>query len=181
MGLEDSWKSIGTATYRTQGHPGGDGGESDSSGGPRPKRGGRNNWPTLVIEAGHSESLTRLRQDMRWWFDASNHQVKIVLLAKFNHSQREIQLEKWEEEPQVARPGVTTTRLIAASTLAPVLRQRITITRNATSPPSYNVTSGALVLSFGLLFLRDPGPGEGDFVFSIPDLQFYAECVWEEV
>ena len=99
MGLERSWNSIGTATRRAQGHPGGDGGESDSAGGPLPARDGRGAWPTLVIEAGDSESLTRLRQDMRWWFEASNHQVKIVLLAKFNHHQREIQLEKWEEEP----------------------------------------------------------------------------------
>jgi hypothetical protein len=118
---------------------------------------------------------------MRWWFEASNHQVKIILLAKFNHPQRTIQLEKWEEAPQAVRPGAMTTRSVAAGAPAPVLQQTITITQNATSPPSYNVTRGALVLSFRLLFLRDPSPGEGDFVFSIPDLQFYAERVWAQV
>ncbi|KAK4154739.1 hypothetical protein C8A00DRAFT_14167 [Chaetomidium leptoderma] len=181
IGVEDSWVSIGSPTYRTPGHPSGDVGESDSSGGPEPERLGPNEWPTLVIEAGDSKSLNLLRQDMRWWFDASNHKVKIVLLAKFDRSRREIRLENWEEEAQVVRPGATTTRSVAANTLAPVLRQSITITQNAASPPSYNVVRGALVLSFRLLFLKDPGPGEGDFAFSIPELRVYAERVWSVV
>ncbi|KAK0702007.1 hypothetical protein B0T26DRAFT_659351, partial [Lasiosphaeria miniovina] len=64
----------------------------------------------------------------------------------------------------------------------PMLRQTITITRNATTNPiSYNITRGALVLSFRLLFLRDPGPREGDIVFSVQDLEKYAERVWATV
>ncbi|KAK4150968.1 hypothetical protein C8A00DRAFT_45726 [Chaetomidium leptoderma] len=165
MGVEDAWQTIGSATRRAQGHPGG-GGESDSSGGPRPNRAGPDDWPTLVIEAGDSESLTQLRRDMRWWFEASNHQVQIVVL-------------KWEEELPVARPGAMTTRSVA--TAVPRLQQSITITQTATGPPVYNVTRGALVLSFKRLFLRDPGPGEGDFVFSVSDLQAYANRVWEAV
>ncbi|KAK0726952.1 hypothetical protein B0T26DRAFT_692376, partial [Lasiosphaeria miniovina] len=106
-------------------------------------------WPILVIEAGFSQSLGELYITMRRWFSMSNHEVKIVLLAKFN---------------------------------TPMLRQIITITRNTTTnPTSYNVTSGALVLSFRLLFLRDPGPGEGDFVFSVQELEEYAEDVWAQV
>ena len=185
INLVKSWRSIGSTTYRSQGHPGGDGGEGDSTGGPKPERGKPNDWPTLVIESGDSESLSRLRMDMEWWFRTSNHQVKIVLLAKFNHHRCEIQLEKWEEEPQAVRPGAMTTRLVAArvaaGTLTPVKRQRRTITRSATNPPSFNVARGALVLSFRLLFLRNPGPGEGDFVFGIPDLQVYAAHVWDQV
>src|SRR5690606_3733419 len=73
------WIPIGATTLRTHGHPGGDGGEGDSAGGPVPEREQDGSWPTLVIEAGHSESLQRLRQDMHWWFEASNHQVKIIL------------------------------------------------------------------------------------------------------
>ncbi|KAK0703538.1 hypothetical protein B0T26DRAFT_731810 [Lasiosphaeria miniovina] len=41
-------------------------------------------WPTLVIEAGFSQSLGELHIAMRRWFSMSNHEVKIVLLAKFN-------------------------------------------------------------------------------------------------
>ncbi|KAK4156468.1 hypothetical protein C8A00DRAFT_41044 [Chaetomidium leptoderma] len=153
MGVWNNWRTIGAATRRAQGgHPGGDSGEGDSTGGPRPERGFAGNWPTLV---------------------------QIVLLAKFEHTSRATILEKWEEEARSTRPGATTTRHAAAP--CPVLRQTITITRDTTTDPvSYNVR-GALVFGFRLLFLRDPGPGEGDFVFSVQELEHYAEVVWEQV
>ncbi|KAK4148562.1 hypothetical protein C8A00DRAFT_19625 [Chaetomidium leptoderma] len=44
-----------------------------------------------------SIAKSELRNDMRWWFSASDHQVQIVLLAKFEHTSRAIILEKWEE------------------------------------------------------------------------------------
>ncbi|KAK4039565.1 hypothetical protein C8A01DRAFT_16452 [Parachaetomium inaequale] len=177
-GRENSWRSIGTATRRAQhGHPRGDGGEGDSTGGPKLERGTKDAWPTLVIEAGVSESLNGLRNDMRWWFATSDHQVKIVLLAKFEHARRAIILEKWEEEATGTRSGAMMTRHAAA--VQPVLQQINTITQDLTADPvSYNVTSGALVLEFRLLFLRDPGPGEGDFVLSVQQLEGYADDVW---
>ncbi|KAK3384265.1 hypothetical protein B0T24DRAFT_77741 [Lasiosphaeria ovina] len=185
-GREGGWKSIGSATLRAGDHPGGDGGEGDSTGGPRPERVGAGNWPTLVIEAGHSETLPELQKDMRWWFQASNHAVKIVLLAKFDDEEHHILLEKWEEEISSPQGAITRSRDAAISqqngVLNPVNRQSITITRDeTTNPVSYNVTRGALVLGFRLLFLRNPGPQEGDFVLSIQDLQLYAENVWAEL
>ncbi|KAK0715768.1 hypothetical protein B0H67DRAFT_538438 [Lasiosphaeris hirsuta] len=170
-----SWKSIGTATFRQQGHPRGDGGEGDSTGGPKPERVGAGKWPTLVIEAGDSETLGELHNDMRWWFRTSNHQVKIVILTKFDHQQHHILIEKWEEE---ISHGLL---LYCSRVVFSVKRQPITITRDKTiNLISYNVTRGALVLGFRFLFLRDPGPQEGDFILSIQDLQLYAE-VWAEV
>ncbi|KAK3935211.1 hypothetical protein QBC46DRAFT_272236, partial [Diplogelasinospora grovesii] len=71
--------------------------------------------PTLVIEAGNSQTLEQLRVDMRWWFGPSNHQVKIVLLAKLDRNQGQIVLEKWVETRAQPRPGATTTRAAAAS------------------------------------------------------------------
>ncbi|KAJ8127739.1 hypothetical protein O1611_g5898 [Lasiodiplodia mahajangana] len=178
-GQEDSWAPIGSTTFRPQGHPGGDSGEGDSSGGPKPARNYKGAWPTLVIEAGDSESLGALRDDMRWWFSASDHQVNIVLLTKFDHPNQKIIIERWEEELQT-REGATTTHQSAASPVfTPTLQQTITITQNtATNPVSYCVTRGALVLSFRLLFLRNPEPQEGDFVISIEELQAYARDIW---
>ncbi|PWY94595.1 hypothetical protein BO94DRAFT_610012 [Aspergillus sclerotioniger CBS 115572] len=37
-------------------------------------------WPTLVFETGVSESYDKLVNNARWWFKASNNDVKIVLL-----------------------------------------------------------------------------------------------------
>lgn len=122
--------------------------EADSAGGPRPERGGKGAWPTLVILAGVSEPLGELHNDMRWWFSASDHHVQIVLLAKFDENRGALTLEKWEEEAGGQ----------------PALRQNIIITQNTTTDPvSYNVIGGELVLGFRRLFLRDPEPGEGDF------------------
>ncbi|KAK0655478.1 hypothetical protein B0T16DRAFT_341660 [Cercophora newfieldiana] len=162
-GTEESWKDSGCATFQAeQGHPG----EGDSTGSPLPERRGADKWPTLVVESGYSQTLPELRRDMRWWFQASNHDVKIVILVKFDNQQHHILLEKWEEE----------------ETINPVMRQSITITRDeTTNPVSYNVTRGPLVLGFRLLYLRDPGPQERDFVFSIQDLQLYAGRVWDEL
>jgi hypothetical protein len=176
MGLSKNWEDRGSATYSAQqGHSGRRCKEGDSTGGPRATKGG---WPTLVVEAGISETLGELRLDMRQWFSVSTHEVKIVLLVKFDGT--EIILEKWEEEMQ-DRPGATTTRR-SLQHPKPVLRQSITITQNTTTDPiSYNVTSGALVLSFRLLSLRDPGPGKGDFVIGVQELEEYAEDVWVEV
>lgn len=173
MGLKKSWINIGSAIHSAQ--QGQIGKEGDSAGGPKPERAATGAWPTLVIEAGFSQTSGRLRLTMRRWFSMSNHEVKIVLLAKFDGTT--ILLEKWEEEVPV-RPGAATTRR-SLQHQTPVLRQSITITQNATTNPiSYNVTRGALVLSFRLLFLRDPGPGEGDLVFSVQELEEYAETVW---
>lgn len=176
LGLDLAWLSLGSATYRKQeGHPGGDGSEGDSTGRPT-KRDDGSIWPTLVIEAGYSETLAELHDDMAWWFHASDHAVKIVILAKFDHARGRIILQKWEEDTP-RRPGATMTR--RAPALEPVLRQDIQITRNtATTPPTFDVARGALVLGFELLFLRIPGPQEGDVVISVEVLQRFAESSW---
>jgi hypothetical protein len=187
-GLRKSWKDIAATTLRAQGHPrgdGGNGGEADSAGGPYPQRAFDGDWPTLVVEAGVSETLPELRRDMRWWFSTSNHQVKIVLLAKFEHTETKIILEKWVERPPPPRQGATTTR--RAAMLEPWCDQEIFITRNPGitdshrnrfDPESFTVTRGALRLEFNLLFLREPIQEEGDVIISVEGLQDYASVVW---
>ncbi|KAH6614660.1 hypothetical protein B0J18DRAFT_374239 [Chaetomium sp. MPI-SDFR-AT-0129] len=180
--MSESWKDIGSTTFRdVQGYPSGEG---DSTGGPWPECTAPSSWPTLVVDSGHSEALDDLRNDMRWWFEASNHEVKIVVLAKFDYQKDHIILEKWEEE--IATPQGPITRRRASvqqqnSVLEAVKRQTITITRDGTTNPvSYNV-DGPLVLGFRLLFLRDPGPQEGDFILDIETLQRYAYTVWAQL
>ena len=71
-------------------------------------------------------------------------------------------------------PGALTTRHAAA--LQPTCRQIITIIQDTTTNPiSYNVVKGALVFGFRLLFLRDPGPGDGDITLTVQDLEDFAE------
>ncbi|KAH6630472.1 hypothetical protein B0J18DRAFT_102462 [Chaetomium sp. MPI-SDFR-AT-0129] len=180
MGLADRWMTLGATRYTSTQNNNSES-EPDSSGKPIPDRPG-GGWPTLIIEAGYSESLASLRSKMEWWFDASNHEVKIVLLVKANRVQQSILIERWEEGPITApRPGATTTRSVT-STIGPNRRQEITITKDTrSSPPQYQVNSTDLVLSFRLLFLREPGPQEGDIVVTTAELQLCAAQVWYDV
>jgi hypothetical protein len=64
-----------------------------------------------------------------------------VILTKFDHIQRTIIVEKWEEVPRMPpRAGAASTRL--NNTLETALQQTITITQNHTNPISYNVVEG---------------------------------------
>ena len=175
--LDEKWKEKASGQY---GRPGKRGKEGDSSGGPKPERNSKGDWPTLVIEAGYSKTLANLHEDMKWWFRESNHQVKIVLLVKFDG---QIRLERWEEEEiQVPAHSGATTRHSTYPRLEPRRQQIIIITRNTTTDPvSYDVDRTALELKFRLLFLRDPVEGEEDITIGIDDLKKYAEDVWSEV
>lgn len=159
------------------GNGGGSSGEPDSSGGPRPERRGRGLFPTLVIEAGCTRSLEIMQAKAKWWFKISNHDVKIVLLAKFYPRRQVIVVEQWEERPREIRKGAATTRW--GSEVVPFCQQVVTITKTGDDPVAYQI-SDDLVLSFRLLFLRDPGEGERDVVISADRLQDYADMVWEE-
>ncbi|KAM0263138.1 hypothetical protein ACHAQJ_001291 [Trichoderma viride] len=173
-GISTSWRAKGDTSRNGGSSGGGSGGsgQGDSSGGPVPERQAPDAFPTLVIEAGYSQSLEQLRIKARFWFAISNHDIKIVLLAKLHPRQRTIVLERWEETQQ----GLPSTRW--GSTWAPSCHQNITITEITANPPSYQVTSGDLVLGFRQLFLRDPQAGESDIVLSVTDLQGYARCIW---
>lgn len=177
MGLELSWTDKGSMTLPAH-RRGGDKGEGDSTGGPTPERAGDAGWPTIVIEAGFSETLNQLQGDMRWWFSTSDHQVKIVLLAKLVLSERTIILEKWTETPVHESRGPITRA--AAARVRPNLDQVITITNRTTSndPATFVVHSGSLRLELNLLFLRQPASGESDITFNIDTLRVYAARVW---
>ncbi|KAK7424782.1 hypothetical protein QQX98_000366 [Neonectria punicea] len=124
---------------------------------------------------------------MRWWFRTSDHQVKIVLIAKLELHTRRIIIEKYIEDPAQIRPGATTTRAAAIQQPEPTCTQVITIIEDPSNSMSYNVTRGALRLEFHLLFLRQPrqgegeGEGEGDIVISTQELQEYTGKVWRMV
>ncbi|KAK4235226.1 hypothetical protein C8A03DRAFT_36929 [Achaetomium macrosporum] len=177
LGLRRDWFSTGWATYpdytlEASGRQ--SYGEGDSTG-RSSSRLGPNGWPCLVIEGGHSQSLDQLHADLGWWFSASNHEVKIVVLLKFDRRQDLIIVE---EVPD--RPGAMTRS--RAAQLRPVCRQSITISRDGTTDPvSYHVTGAPLVYDFRLLFLRDPGPGQGDITVGVKDLQMWASKVWSAV
>lgn len=155
---------------------------------PLPQRESKADWPTLIVEVGFSQSLQSLRSVENWWFTASHHEVKIVLLVKLRRENQTIQIEKRVAERQSAhRLSATTTRAFSAAALplvlvpVPVLRQTIMIARdNSTDPATYEIQGGNLVLEFELLFLRPPNleQGEGDVILIQHRLEQLAKRVW---
>ena len=53
-------------------------------------------WPTCVIESGLSASLPRLREDVKWWFQRSNGEVRVVLVVIVNLLEDVTCVEKWQ-------------------------------------------------------------------------------------
>ena len=169
--------------------------QPDMCGLPDPPARGLDGWPTLVIEAGYAQSLSQLRAKMEWWFRESSHQVKIVILVKTNLNQRTIIIEKYTENwvagpPPPPRLGATTRAVAAAIAAAAGTynkeRRQLTITYNADTDPlipqSHDpIRDVPLRLEFSLLFLRPPGPGEGDVVITRQQFQYYASRVWRRV
>ncbi|CAK7230876.1 hypothetical protein SCUCBS95973_007719 [Sporothrix curviconia] len=194
MGLATGWRSFAATT---RAGPSNSYGEADGSIMPFPARAGADQWPTIVFEAGYSQSEESLRAKMNWWFRASNHQVKIVVLAKAFPltAEKRLKVEQWQERPaEAVRPGATGTRrstAAAGAVLQLTCLQAINITwaghvpfneatlAEVADPNQYNVARAPLVLEFSLVFLRPAvGPRESDFTFSADFLQYYAAVVW---
>lgn len=159
-------------------------GEGDSSFGLKDRR-KNDRWPTVVIEAGWSQSRVALVAKAHWWFEASNRAVKIVLLIFASPLQ--IQVEKWKTNPlphSSAAPGRPNTRLFQATNLYPKVHPPVlTVNRASANTPSndYRVTSSPLPLEFRDVFLRNPVPPEGDILLGESFFRSYAEEAWENV
>jgi hypothetical protein len=146
----------------------------------RPKcRPGEREWPTLVIEAGLSEPLAKLRTDAEWWLTNSKGDVKITIIISINPAQKSLWIEKWYLQPP--RPAAPVTR---ANAPVPTKIQELTIIQNPPipTPPgnitTYTVTGAPLILEFEKLLLRVPVPPEGHVIFTAADLQAWADEFW---
>ena len=183
MGLYEELRDEGSKllTRRGKGQ-----GEPDSSFQPRGAR-QTSDWPTLILEVGWSQSLPSLRQTMRWWFDASQHAVKIVILMKIRAETNSIMIEKWVEQ---LLPQPTHMARSFANRLAPTRAQEITISSSINFTPmrppqnnDFQVISDPLIIDFNLLFLRAPAQdtNEGDLLLTAQHLRQIAVKVFEEV
>jgi hypothetical protein len=163
-------------------------GEADSARKPESLRPLATDWPTLVIEAGYSQTMPSLKVKAKWWFNASNHAIKIVVLVKWYQESQRIILQQWREVPLAPR---RVTRASTAATLVPECVQEIEITRaagitntdaNRFNPVLYTVRNGPLQLAFADLFLRQPNlnQGERDIVITNQVLQQYAAYIWKD-
>ncbi|KAH8820874.1 hypothetical protein F5884DRAFT_745213 [Xylogone sp. PMI_703] len=167
--LEEEFTPLGATLYKS---PEGSQKEGDSSFINELIWSGSDDWPSLVIEAGYSESLKRLRANAKWWIVSSGAQVQIVLLITVAPTTKQVLIEKWIPHPVTAgRPATQSRRLYQ-----PHLDSTIAINQAA----SLSVITGApLILEFAKVFCRPPNsPQELDIVFMQEDLDRWASSLW---
>lgn len=140
-----------------------------------PARSGK--WPTLVVECGWSESISRLRLDAEWWLAHSRGDVGVVVLVSVDRREPKITLGTWiiDPTPRALRPGPT----LRAPRLHTMCSQVVTIYRDQQNAI---ITVGApQVIEFEKTFLRPANPPlEHDIAVSQQDLEFLAMVTWNE-
>ena len=163
--------------------------EADSARLPLSMRPSEEAFPTYLIEAGYSQSLTSLKRKALLWFEKSAGEVKIVILAIISRPTQLITLELWTAVPDNAapvRPGAMGTRgYLNCPRNDPRCVKTTTIRRipgtntSQFDPNMYSVEGGPLVLEFKNLFLRNPGPREHNIILDEDLLKEYAADVWK--
>lgn len=186
-GLRHEIRAEGSATFRqAAGHSAGGSGEADGTFTPRPPTPETSAWPSIVVEVGFTPSVEDLRMKTKWWLEASDFAVKVVILVKGRESAGTITLEKWKMTAE-DRPGATTTRGSQGQHRHQIeCVQRVTVLRSVDGiaeaymrgPGAYVVDGGPLRLQFSELVLRGERPGSCDVIISDEALKDTAIAAW---
>lgn len=115
-------------------------------------------WPTLIMQAGWSESLDCLRIDARWWLEQSTGEVKIVIIISIFACGKKFHIEKW-----------VLNRFRKARKL-----HEIEIDLD-----SREVSESPLILEYEKIFLEPSGRDESDIVFTKQELLNWADHIRE--
>jgi len=139
--------------------------------------------PTIVIEAGLSEPLAKLKCDANWWLvqpGRNGGKVMIVVTISIKPKDKSLQIEKWENALAPARPNTRANPATPIPIQIPTRIQQITIRPNATGAITPNEVTGApLVLHFEKIFLRQPIAPQTDLTFTANELAEFATDFWD--
>lgn len=133
-------------------------------------------WPSLVIETGLSESEAHLRVDAHWWFSNSGYKVNTVILFRIQRSpERKVFVKLYTLGPTTPRVTRGLQEDIGRTLLSDpdsptVLRPRLAAKEIVVT--SSNVENAPLELEFESLMHRPPAPNtrEGNIIFTAQDL-----------
>jgi hypothetical protein len=165
--LDVSASLLGTGST-TFGRRGGRSKEADISYIPLSRR-LEDNWPSLVVEIGVSESLAMLRRDAAFWITNSDGRTRIVIVLSVNRRDWRILVERWEEVPR-RRPNGST----ANYSRIPGLMQSLTLNADVKyAGPPLEIPAEKL---FDGLPQNIP---EGEFLFTPNKLNVFNTSIWE--
>ncbi|PUU76924.1 hypothetical protein B9Z19DRAFT_1066238 [Tuber borchii] len=67
-----------------------------------------NDWPSLMVEVGDSQTLKLLQADAEWWLLESSRQTKMVIIINIEKHPHSIRIECWEMIPDPNKRGTRT-------------------------------------------------------------------------
>ena len=136
---------------------------------------GPDSWPSLVVEAGWSESLAHLRIVAQWWLSAQlpPNSTTIVVLISFKRSQRTFRLERYE----IANAAGPITRAAPLGARNVGMCTTFTTIDLRQTPPA--TTGAPFVLPFTKVMGRPPAGTERDISLSAATLQRWALSIAE--
>ncbi|KAJ5864646.1 uncharacterized protein N7529_006562 [Penicillium soppii] len=107
-------------------------------------------WPSFVVEVGHSESFQQLRGDANWWWRNSSRQTKLILLFNVCKTPSHfVEVELWQEalHSYVGYETRSTQRFRTELGLVPVLerKQNTTVVSPHGNHTSIEIDTGLLL------------------------------------
>jgi hypothetical protein len=137
--------------------------------------------PSLVFEAGYTESLPQLRRDAEWWLSNAPHQVNIVVLVAIRPTTRVVVIEKWTLIDRT-KDGQSGTRSRPAPVFTlPTMTTEITIQPETKGSTTFVVKGAPLILEFKKLMDRDPLSPETDITVIDSELAKAAAAIWKNM
>ncbi|KAE8143071.1 hypothetical protein BDV38DRAFT_293515 [Aspergillus pseudotamarii] len=177
---EMSWG--GRTTYQPTVGKGKQGDQIFTPGDRQPAHGQIRDWPTLVLETGLSESLRKLQENAKWWFNNSNGRVRFVIVVLISYERSTVLFQKWQLVPPNAPSPMTRhyiswlhqqSRNMPPLSDQPAATQMLYMAQEVTVTP--NTVSGApMVLPFHALMDRAPGANETDISITAQDFRVIA-------
>lgn len=84
---------IGSQTFSV---PGKRSKEGDEGIKPTNTRVDEDEWPSLMVEVGYSETLGELHADAHWWLENSRERTRMVILIQISKDPKSMRIELWE-------------------------------------------------------------------------------------
>lgn len=122
-------------------------------------------WPTMAVEVRWSEPASHLMNDVCFWLNESNGDVKVVFTVSI-FARHRISIEKWSLHHRRGQEKPI-----------PVQTAKIEITKGLERNSKPKVT-GNMTILFEDVFLRPKRPTETDLTFSQSDLERMALKIW---
>ncbi|KAM7186808.1 hypothetical protein V8F20_011241, partial [Naviculisporaceae sp. PSN 640] len=131
----------------------------------RPVIAGKGDWPTMVIEvASMPIAAGHLGAKGDWWFKASDHAVKIVLLVEVDYKLQALLLEHWEEDNEFMPDNAIRYRTVRRNTIC------LNIIQRGQDQVPFSLEGAPLLLEFEKLFGRVPvDPQDRDVRIELPN------------